>query len=101
MWAATTLFFCSKAAIVLEFGERALALFDASARLEGGLHAEDRQDVPRFFPFTTLSIGAVRIQRSQYGHAEEVANAAALAKHDTKVHGAGLFIREAVSATLS
>lgn len=88
-------------AIVQEFAERALALFDAPARLEGGIHAEDRQGVPRFFPFTTLSIGAVRIQRGQYGHAEEVANAAALAKHDAKVHGAGLFIREAVSTTLA
>ncbi|WP_394788459.1 GGDEF domain-containing protein [Rhodoferax sp.] len=85
-------------AIVREFAERALNLFDAPARLAGGIEAEDRQGVPRFFPFTTLSIGAVRIQCGQYGHAEEVANAAALAKHDAKVHGAGLFIRDMADA---
>ncbi|SDN92045.1 diguanylate cyclase/phosphodiesterase [Rhodoferax sp. OV413] len=82
-------------AIVQEFAERALTLFDDAARLAGGIQAEDRQGAQRFFPFTTLSIGAVRIQRGQYGHAEEVANAAALAKHDAKVHGAGLFVRGA------
>nr|WP_315430462.1 phosphodiesterase [uncultured Albidiferax sp.] len=82
-------------AIVQEFSERALTLFDDAARLAGGIQAEDRQGAQRFFPFTTLSIGAVRIQRGQYGHAEEVANAAALAKHDAKVHGAGLFVRGA------
>ncbi len=81
-------------AIVHEFGERALALFDDAARLAGGIHAEDRHGIPQFFSFTTLSIGAVRIRRGQYSHAEEVANMAALAKHDAKVHGAGLFIRD-------
>lgn len=76
-------------AIVQEFAERALALFDSPARPEGGIHAEGRQRVPRFSPFTTLSIGAVRTQPGQYGHAEELANAAALAKHDAKVYRAG------------
>ena len=85
-------------AIVQEFAERALALFDDAARQAGGIYAEDRQGVARFFPFTTLSIGAVRIQRGQYGHAEEVANAAALAKHDAKMHGAGLHVRETLVA---
>jgi len=80
--------------IVQEFSERALALFDDTARMQGGIFAEDRQGIPRFFPFTTLSIGAIRIQRGQYAQAEDVANAAALAKHDAKMQGTGLFIRD-------
>lgn len=80
--------------IVAEFAVQALALFDEPARQAGGIHAEDRHGVMRFFPCTTLSIGAVRIRRGAFRHAEEVANAAALAKHDAKTAGQGLVLRE-------
>jgi diguanylate cyclase (GGDEF)-like protein len=85
-------------AIVAEFAQQALALFDEPARLAGGIQAEDRHGVLRFFPCTTLSIGAVRIRRGAYRHAEEVANAAALAKHDAKMAGQGLILREGLRA---
>nr|WP_325345028.1 phosphodiesterase [Xylophilus sp.] len=81
-------------AIVQEFAQQALSLFDPEARAAGGIEAEDRHGVLRFFPCTTLSIGAVRIRRGEFRRAEEVANAAALAKHDAKLGGAGLFVRE-------
>jgi GGDEF domain-containing protein len=87
---------CEK--IVSEFAEQALALFDESARQAGGIHAEDRHGVMRFFPCTTLSIGAVRIRRGTFRHAEEVANAAALAKHEAKTAGRGLILREDAGA---
>ena len=80
-------------AIIQEFAREALALFDEAARHARGIEAEDRQGVKRFFPCTTLSIGAVRVLRGQYDSAEQVANEAALAKHDAKQSPSGLHVR--------
>jgi diguanylate cyclase (GGDEF)-like protein len=80
--------------IVREFALQAIELFDAPAREAGGIHAEDRHGVSRFFPLTTLSIGAVKIHRDEFSSAEQVASLAARAKHDAKIHGEGLVIRD-------
>lgn len=79
--------------LVQEFNTQALALFDDAARLAGGIEAEDRHGLPRFFPCTTVSVGAVVIEGSRFSRAEDVANLAALAKHDAKRSGAGLYER--------
>lgn len=79
--------------LVQDFNAQALALFDDAARLAGGIEAEDRHGLPRFFPCTTVSVGAVVIEGSRFSRAEDVANLAALAKHDAKRSGAGLFER--------
>jgi len=84
--------------IVQEFGQHAMALFDEPARQAGGIHAEDRHGVKRFFPCTTLSIGAVQVEPDAFQQAEEVANEAALAKHDAKQAGVGLSLRVATAA---
>lgn len=76
--------------VVDEFAQEALALFDDPARKAGGIWAEDRHGVKRFFSCTTLSIGAVRISRGSIQNAEEVANLAALAKHDAKQSPRGI-----------
>ncbi|CAM8632115.1 GGDEF domain [Comamonadaceae bacterium] len=76
--------------LVAEFGERARALFDENARQAGGIEAEDRHGVRRFFPCTTLSIGAVVVDGHQFTRAEDVANLAAMAKHDAKLSTTGL-----------
>ena len=81
--------------IVAEFDSRARALFDDDARAAGGIQAEDRYGVSRFFPCTTVSIGAVSIDGSRFSSAEDVANLAALAKHDAKLACAGLLERPA------
>jgi diguanylate cyclase (GGDEF)-like protein len=81
--------------IVSGFNRYALEMFDASARTAGGIEGEDRQGVVRFFPCTTLSIGAVAIAGGKYARAEEVANLAALAKHDAKRSGLGVVERAA------
>ena len=44
--------------IVDEFALEARGLFDETARMAGGIHAEDRHGIQRFFPCTTLSMGA-------------------------------------------
>ncbi|MDF1486651.1 GGDEF domain-containing protein [Ramlibacter sp. H39-3-26] len=86
-------------AMVCEFAQQAQELFDETARQAGGIQAEDRHGVVRFFPCTTVSIGAVRIHRGQYRSAEEVANEAALAKHAAKQSQSGLFVREDAAGT--
>lgn len=82
---------CQK--IVREFSTLAVALFDPPAREAGGIHAEDRYGVSRFFPLTTLSIGAVKIRSDEFTSAEQVASMAARAKHDAKTYGEGLVVR--------
>ena len=79
--------------LVAEFNLRSQALFDEEARQAGGILAEDRQGVERFFPCTTLSVGAVVIDANRFTRPEDVANLAARAKHDAKLAGLGVFER--------
>lgn len=79
--------------LVAEFNSRSQALFDDEARQAGGILAEDRQGVERFFPCTTLSVGAVVIDAKRFTRPEDVANLAARAKHDAKLAGLGVFER--------
>jgi diguanylate cyclase (GGDEF)-like protein len=78
--------------IIAEFAKLAQTLFDENARQAGGIEAEDRYGVARFFPLTTLSIGAVEVAGHQFTTAEQVASAAARAKHDAKTSAAGLYV---------
>jgi len=78
--------------IIATFNQKAKTLFDDAAQARGGIEAEDRHGTPRFFGFTTLSIGAVRVRAGQFSHAEQIASAAAAAKHKAKVGGHGLFV---------
>lgn len=77
--------------LVRDFGARALTLYDDAARQVGGIQGEDRYGVARFFPCTTLSIGAIAIQENQCAAAEDVANLAAQAKHSAKLAGVGVY----------
>lgn len=49
-----------------DFNLGARALFDEQAMAAGGIEAEDRHGVRRFFAFTTLSIGAVVASPGQF-----------------------------------
>ncbi|MES2582892.1 MAG: phosphodiesterase [Pseudomonadota bacterium] len=79
--------------LVQAFNTQALSLFDVQARDAGGIEAEDRHGSLRFFPCTSVSIGAVAIDGARFSRAEDVANLAAQAKHDAKRAGAGLLER--------
>jgi diguanylate cyclase (GGDEF)-like protein len=83
------------------FNTRARTLYDEAGHAAGGIDAEDRHGVMRFFPFTTLSIGAVRIREGQFRTAELVASAAAAAKHGAKLADVGLYIRQGESSLKS
>lgn len=80
--------------LVSEFAQRAMELFDLPDRDAGGIQADDRYGVPRFFPLTTISVGAIKIQQGEYANAEQVASMAARAKHDAKTQGLGLLVRD-------
>ena len=83
--------------IVDEFALEARSLFDDTARQAGGIHAEDRHGIQRFFPCTTLSMGAARIPPGLLRHAEEVANLAAQAKHEAKQAACGIVVLDAAT----
>jgi len=78
--------------VIATFNEKARALFDDTALRAGGIEAEDRHGVRRFFKLTTLSVGAVPVQPGQFQKAEHVASAAAAAKHQAKLSQLGLAI---------
>jgi diguanylate cyclase (GGDEF)-like protein len=78
--------------IVTAFNQKALSLFDEEALAKGGIEAEDRHGVRRFFNCTTLSIGAVPVRPGVYARPEQVASAAAAAKHKAKMSSVGLAI---------
>lgn len=84
--------------LVRDFAKRALTLYDEAARQAGGIQGEDRYGVERFFPCTTLSIGAITILENQYSAAEDVANLAAQAKHSAKLAGVGVYEQVAAPA---
>ncbi len=76
--------------VLASFNANALSLFDQDALARGGIEAEDRHGVTRFFKCTTLSIGAVPIRPGRFTRAEQVASAAAAAKHKAKASHSGL-----------
>ncbi|QBK05826.1 GGDEF domain-containing protein [Hylemonella gracilis] len=73
--------------IIAAFARQARDLYDEEGRTRGGVEAEDRQGVRRFFPCTTVSIGAVRVAGGDYRYAEELATKASLSKHEAKLAG--------------
>lgn len=77
---------------VAGFNSTARALFDDEALARGGIDAEDRHGVQRFFPCTTLSIGAIPVRPGRFGRVEQVASAAAAAKHKAKLSKMGLAV---------
>lgn len=79
-------------AIVTAFNQQAPLLFDPDARERGGMQTEDRHGVQRFFPLTTISIGIVRAIPGTMLKAEDVASAAAVAKHKAKNLKSGLYV---------
>ncbi|HEY1412354.1 MAG TPA: phosphodiesterase, partial [Rhodopila sp.] len=83
--------------IIARFNSAALELFDPDARSRGFIEAEDRNGVCTSFPLTTLSIGALYVQPGTLHIPEDVASAAAEAKHRAKRASAGLYIHAAES----
>jgi diguanylate cyclase (GGDEF)-like protein len=86
--------------IVSHFNTAALTLFDEKTRSRGFIEAEDRKGNYSTFPLTTVSIGALYVSPGMFHIAEDVASAAAAAKHHAKRQNAGLYIHGAGSYDL-
>jgi EAL domain-containing protein (putative c-di-GMP-specific phosphodiesterase class I)/GGDEF domain-containing protein len=87
-------------AMVSEFNAAAIQLYDDSARQAGGLVAEDRQGVSRFFGFTSLYMGAVPVSPGhRFTGAADLANAAARAKQAAKARAGALHLVTDFAAT--
>ncbi len=72
---------------------------EAARHARGFIEAEDRQGHYTTFPLTTVSIGAVYVTPGMFHVAEDVASAAAAAKHHAKRRNAGLYIHAAQSGS--
>ena len=79
-------------AIIAGFNAGALELYDKESLARGGIEGEDRHGVPRFFGFTRLSIGVLRVRSGEFTRPEQVASAAATAKHEAKSSALGLAV---------
>jgi hypothetical protein len=83
--------------IIARFNSAALNLFDSDSRSLGFIEAEDRNGVCTRFPLTTLSIGALYVEPGTFQIPEDVASAAAAAKHRAKRASAGLYVHSGES----
>jgi len=67
--------------------------YDLEDRKRGGIASDDRAGNRVFFPFVSISIGAVKADPNQYGSHHEVSSAIANAKKQAKkISGNSLFI---------
>ena len=80
--------------MIEKFNSAAAALYDPHTRDLGYVESEDRQGNSIRFPLTTLSIGALQVAAGEFIGAEDVATAAAAAKHQAKRSNMGLFIMD-------
>ena len=80
------------------FNAAAPTLYDPLARERGYIESEDRQGNPTRFPMTTLSIGVLQVAPADFNRPEDVAAAAAAAKHQAKRSNAGLFVLDSGAA---
>ena len=85
------------ALLMQEFAAEALTMYDSAAREAGGIEEADRHGVIRFFPCTTVSIGAVCVDPGLYQRAQDVANEATLAKQGAKTAASGFVVRQALA----
>lgn len=80
--------------VVTEFDAAVIQLYDGEARQRGGIEAEDRHGVRRFFGFVRLYMGAVKFAGAPgQWRAADVANAAAMAKQKAKQRGLPMFVQ--------
>ncbi len=79
--------------MLARFDRESQALFNPDHVEAGGYHSEDRRGVMAFHALVSLSIGAVLVDPDHFHQYQEVARAAAEAKHMAKrIEGSNLFI---------
>lgn len=87
-------------AIIKNIDERVPSYYSEEDRLAGAIEGVDRYGVQRSFPLISVSIAALVCQPGDYGHAAEIATAAAAVKDQVKesVGSNFVIVREAGSS---
>ncbi len=85
--------------IIARFNVAVLSLFDDETRARGYIESEDRQGNLSHFTLTTLAIGALHVAPNTLRSAEDVAAAAAVAKHHAKRLSTGFYIHRPQAGT--
>lgn len=84
------------------FAVESAACYYDEDRLRGGYHSEDRQGNRVLHPLVGVSLGAVKIEPSQYSSPHQIASAATRAKKQAKkMVGNSLFIERRIPTTFS
>jgi diguanylate cyclase (GGDEF)-like protein len=84
------------------FAVESAACYYDEDRLRGGYHSEDRQGNRVLHPLVGVSLGAVKIEPSQYSSPHQIASAATRAKKQAKkITGNSLFIERRIPTTFS
>jgi diguanylate cyclase (GGDEF)-like protein len=84
--------------IIEQLNRDAVKFYTKQDQEEGGITAEDRHGVTRFFPFTTLAIGVVLIDGSTSHTGETISELAAVAKKHAKLNNTtGIYVLNSVS----
>jgi diguanylate cyclase (GGDEF)-like protein len=79
--------------LIRRFDEEIAAFYDVEDRRKGGLTCENRDGSRRFFPFVSLSVGAVHSCCGPFDSCHAISTAAAEVKHQAKkIPGSSLFI---------
>lgn len=79
--------------VASKFDRGAPEYYSETDRRRGGITSTDRQGRERFFPFVSISMGGLALQRRRFTRYVEVATACAEVKHAAKqVAGSNLFV---------
>ena len=85
--------------VVADFDAAAVELYDEEARRAGGIRAEDRHGVERFFAFVRVYLGVVEVAGGEpRGQAADVASAAARCRQRAKLAGVSLHVEALAGA---
>ena len=79
---------------ITEFNHSVIRLYDAPAVEAGGIYAEDRLGIRRFFTFTTLYAGVVHQSDGPFANASHVSSAAAKARHEAKRNNVDIYVNQ-------
>ena len=73
--------------ILSSFQQRIGAFYLEHDRLQGGIHATDRNHEERFFPMMSLSLGVLLVRPNKFSHTQMLASYATKAKKGAKAAG--------------
>ena len=84
---------------IADFNESAKSLYTEAEKIEGGIWAEDRHGISRFFGFTSLYAGVVDSGSAHFRTASDISGAAARARQQAKRESVTIYVSKDVPGT--